>query len=75
MTELDTGLRLRYEFSRKFAPYLGVEYDSKCGDTATFAHQEGESSTTYASSSASGCGTRQCHARRMNTQTAAHSPC
>jgi len=42
LTEVDTGLRLRYEFSRKFAPYLGVEYDGKCGDTATFARQRGD---------------------------------
>jgi len=23
-SDIDTGLRLRYEFSRNFAPYLGV---------------------------------------------------
>ena len=25
-SDIDTGLRLRYEFSRKFAPYIGVVY-------------------------------------------------
>ena len=40
-SDIDTGLRLRYEFSRKFAPYIGVVYDDKFGDTATFARHEG----------------------------------
>ena len=31
------GLRLRYEFTRQFAPYVGVEYSSKFGKTADFA--------------------------------------
>jgi copper resistance protein B len=41
--DLDAGLRLRYEISRKFAPYIGVAYQQKFGGTATFARQEGES--------------------------------
>lgn len=40
--DLDTGLRLRYEFTRKFAPYLGVTYESKFGGTADFARRAGE---------------------------------
>ncbi|MGK0273327.1 MAG: copper resistance protein B [Cocleimonas sp.] len=36
------GLRLRYEFTRQFAPYIGVEYSSKFGKTADFARDEGE---------------------------------
>jgi len=40
--DIDTGLRLRYEFSRKFAPYLGVVYEGKFGQTANFA-RAGES--------------------------------
>jgi copper resistance protein B len=43
LAELDTGLRLRYEFSRKFAPYIGVVYDGKFGDTAAFARHDGAS--------------------------------
>jgi copper resistance protein B len=43
LSELDTGLRLRYEVTRKFAPYIGVAYDKKFGSTASFARQEGES--------------------------------
>jgi copper resistance protein B len=35
-------LRLRYEISRKFAPYAGVVYQGKFGGTADFARAEGE---------------------------------
>lgn len=43
LSEIDAGLRLRYEFDRKFAPYIGVAYDGKFGETATFARRAGES--------------------------------
>jgi len=43
LSELDTGLRLRYELSRKFAPYIGVAYAGKFGQTADFARAEGGS--------------------------------
>jgi len=42
-SDIDTGLRLRYEFDRKFAPYIGVVYQGKFGQTANFARQAGES--------------------------------
>ena len=42
-SDIDTGLRLRYEFSRKFAPYLGVVYQGKFGQTAIFSQKAGES--------------------------------
>jgi copper resistance protein B len=42
-SDIDTGLRLRYEISRKFAPYLGVAYEGKFGQTANYARQAGES--------------------------------
>lgn len=29
VSELDTGLRLRYEITRKFAPYIGVAYERR----------------------------------------------
>ncbi len=35
LSDLDTGLRLRYEISRKFAPYLGVVYERSCGPSAS----------------------------------------
>ncbi len=40
LSELDTGLRIRYEISRKFAPYIGVAYDGKFGETADFTRAE-----------------------------------
>lgn len=36
------GLRLRYEFTRKFAPYVGVEWERKFGKTADFARRTDE---------------------------------
>lgn len=41
LSELDAGLRLRYEITRKFAPYIGVTYLGKFGNTADFARAEG----------------------------------
>jgi copper resistance protein B len=40
--DLDAGLRLRYEVWRQMAPYVGVVYERKFGDTATFARRQGE---------------------------------
>ncbi|MGC8549666.1 MAG: copper resistance protein B [Acidobacteriaceae bacterium] len=42
LSEVDTGVRLRYEFSRKFAPYVGFAYNGKYGDAAKFARADGE---------------------------------
>lgn len=41
ISELDTGLRLRYEITRKFAPYVGVAYQKAFGPTAGFSRREG----------------------------------
>ena len=43
INDIDLGLRLRYEFSRQFAPYVGVNWNRKFGETAEFAKEEGES--------------------------------
>nr|WP_213806793.1 copper resistance protein B [Granulicella sp. dw_53] len=43
LTDLDTGLRLRYEFSRKLAPYIGFAYTNQFGSTAAYSRQAGES--------------------------------
>jgi len=40
LSELDTGLRIRYEIIRKFAPYIGVVYNGKFGETADFTRTE-----------------------------------
>jgi copper resistance protein B len=42
VSDLDTGLRLRYEISRKFAPYVGVTYEKKFAQTADYLHADGE---------------------------------
>lgn len=42
VTNLELGLRLRYEIRRNFAPYVGISYDEKYGDTADFARAAGE---------------------------------
>jgi copper resistance protein B len=43
LSDIDAGLRLRYEISRKLAPYVGVSYSGLFGQTAQFARREGES--------------------------------
>ena len=46
-SDIDTGLRLRYEITRNFAPYLGVVYEGKFGQTANFVRQAGESTGDF----------------------------
>ena len=41
LSDLDTGLRIRYEISRKFAPYIGFAYTQTFGDTAKFTREDG----------------------------------
>jgi copper resistance protein B len=43
LSDIDAGLRLRYEVSRKFAPYVGVSYQGKFGQAAAFIRQDHES--------------------------------
>lgn len=39
----EVGLRFRYEFRREFAPYVGIMWDRKFGETADFARAQGDS--------------------------------
>ncbi len=41
LSDIDAGLRLRYEITRKFAPYVGVTHDGKFGGTAAYARAGG----------------------------------
>ncbi len=41
LSDIDAGLRLRYEFSRKFAPYIGVVFNRKFANTARYARDAG----------------------------------
>jgi copper resistance protein B len=45
LSDIDTGVRLRYEFSRKAAPYIGFAYNGKYGSTASYSRQEGEATS------------------------------
>ena len=42
LSEVEAGLRLRYEFRREFAPYIGYEWRRQFGKTADFARDAGE---------------------------------
>ena len=42
LSDLALGVRLRYEFSRQFAPYIGVEWTSTYGDTADYRRAAGD---------------------------------
>ncbi len=41
LSELDVGLRLRYEITREFAPYLGITYFGQYGATADYVSAAG----------------------------------
>jgi len=41
LSTLEAGLRLRYEFTRRFAPYVGIELERAFGDTATLRRADG----------------------------------
>ena len=42
LADIETGLRLRYEISREFAPYVGIHYERLLGNTEDIADAEGE---------------------------------
>jgi copper resistance protein B len=42
LSSFETGLRLRYEIRREFAPYIGVTWDRKLFGTADLAREHGE---------------------------------
>lgn len=42
LSTVEAGLRLRYEFTRQFAPYIGVVRERAFGRTADFRREEGE---------------------------------
>lgn len=42
LSTIEAGLRLRYEIKREFAPYVGVQYERRVGDTADFARAADE---------------------------------
>lgn len=42
LSDIEVGLQLRYEFTRKFAPYLDLVYERAVGETAGLARAAGE---------------------------------
>ena len=42
VSDLDAGIRLRYEISRKFAPYVGVTYAGRFFQSAAFVRRSGQ---------------------------------
>jgi copper resistance protein B len=42
INDIELGARLRYEIRREFAPYIGVSWHRKLGETADLADDEGE---------------------------------
>ena len=47
LNDIEFGLRLRYEFAREFAPYIGLLWNRKIGETATLARNEGEDGDVF----------------------------
>ena len=43
LSDVELGLRLRYEIVPEFAPYIGVHHERKVGDSADFARAAGDS--------------------------------
>lgn len=42
LSQAELGLRLRYEIRREFAPYVGISWEGKLGDSARFARTAGD---------------------------------
>jgi len=42
LSTIELGLRLRYEIRREFAPYVGLSWERKAGDTARLARLAGD---------------------------------
>ncbi len=47
VSNVELGLRLRYEFAREFAPYLGISWERKLAGTSDFARAEGEDDNVF----------------------------
>ncbi len=45
LSDVEAGLRLRYEIVREFAPYIGINWEKRFGNSADFARAAGEDSS------------------------------
>lgn len=50
ITNFELGLQTRYEFSRKFAPYVDLRYEQKLGETSSIAKRNGEGNHDFIAS-------------------------
>jgi copper resistance protein B len=48
LNNTEMGIRLRYEVKREFAPYIGVRWEQKYGDTKDMARAAGENTSSTA---------------------------
>lgn len=46
LSTAEAGLRLRYEIKRQFAPYIGMSWERKVGQTGRYARADGEDATS-----------------------------
>jgi copper resistance protein B len=46
LAELKLGMRLKYHFKPEFAPYIGVQWQQKLGETADMARESGQSASS-----------------------------
>ncbi len=42
LSSIEAGVRLRYQFSKQLAPYIGLDWERRTGATARFARADGE---------------------------------
>ena len=72
LSDMELGLRLRYEIRREFAPYIGVNWTQKIGRTADFAKDEGEETSDVQLVAGIGRGSevlRRVHHREVENET------
>jgi len=48
LSNIELGLRLRYEISRQFAPYIGLDWNRRVGKTADLVREAGEPAFDHA---------------------------
>lgn len=47
LSTLETGLRVRWELTRRFAPYIGLAHERAFGQTAAFRRREGDDASDW----------------------------
>ena len=47
LSDIDAGLRLRYEVRREIAPYIGLAWTRRVGDSASYARAHGADASEW----------------------------